>query len=172
MPAFLDFDEFYRVSNPELWVAIGLILFVAIVWLAGGFRTALGMLDTKAHTIRANLEEAARLRAEAEAMLADIRKQRDEAEVQGAAMLKEAEAEARRLAAEAKVKLEESIVRRKALAERRIASAETQALADVKAAAADLAAQVAETVLVDRLKTLKSDPQVDQALGRLADRLQ
>jgi F-type H+-transporting ATPase subunit b len=42
----------------------------------------------------------------------------------------------------------------------------------VTAAAADLAAQVAEVVLADRVKGLKSDPQVDHALGQLADRLQ
>ena len=172
MPAFLEFGEFYSWQNPELWVAIGLILFVGILWYAGAFKTALGMLDSKAAKIKEDLDEAARLRDEAEAMLADIRKQRDEAEIQGAEMLKEAEAASKRLAAEAKVKLEESIARRKALADRRIATAEAQALAEVKAAAADLAAQVAEVVLAERAKGLKSDPMVDQAVGQLAERLQ
>lgn len=171
MPSFFE-AEFWSLQNPELWAGVGLILFLAVVWLGGGFKTAFGMLDAKAATIQADLEEAARLRAEAEAMLADIRRQRDEAEAQGAEMLKEAKAEAERLAMEAKAKLEESITRRKALADRRIATAEAQALAEVKSAAADLAAQVAEAVLADRTKGLKSDPLVDHAVGQLAERLQ
>lgn len=172
MPAFLEFAEFYKLDNPELWVAVGLILFLAVVWFAGGFRRGFGMLDAKAATIKADLDEAARLRAEAEAMLKEIRKQRDDAEIQGAEMLKEARAEAERMAIEAKTKLEESIVRRTALADRRIAAAEAQATAEVKAAAADLAAQLAESVLAERVRGLKSDPMIDQAVGQLADRLQ
>lgn len=171
MPAFFEL-EFWSLENPELWVAIGLILFLAVVWFAGGFKFALGALDAKAATIKTDLEEAARLRAEAEAMLADIRKQRDEAEVQGAEMLKEAKAEAKRLAAEAKAKLEEQIARRTALADRRIATAETQATAEVKAAAAYLAAQLAESILADRVKGLKSDPSINTAVEQLAERLQ
>ena len=171
MPAFLESD-FLKLDNPELWVAVGLILFLAVVWFAGGFKIALGMLDAKAATIKADLDEAARLRAEAEAMLTEIRKQRDDAEVQGAEMLKEAAADAKRMAAEAKVKLEDSIARRTALADRRIATAEAQATAEVKAAAADLAAQLAEIVLAERTKGMKSDPLVDQAVGQLAERLQ
>ncbi len=172
MPAFLEFAEFYKLDNPELWVAVGLILFLIVVWWAGGFKTAMGMLDTKAATIKADLDEAARLRAEAEAMLAEIRKQRDDAEAQGAEMLAEARADAERMAVEAKLKLEESIARRTALADRRIATAEAQATAEVKAAAGDLAAQLAELVLADRAKAMKSDPMIDAAVGQLAERLQ
>jgi F-type H+-transporting ATPase subunit b len=169
MPAFFDL-EFWSLANPELWVAIGLILFLGVVWYAGGFKFALGALDAKAATIQHDLEEAARIRAEAEALLADIKKQRDEAEIQGQEMLKEAKA--KRFAAEAKAKLEEQITRRSALADRRIANAESQATAEVKAAAADLAALLAEGVLAERIANAKSDPLIDQAVSQLAGRLQ
>jgi F-type H+-transporting ATPase subunit b len=171
MPAFFDL-EFWSFANPELWVAIGLILFLGVVWYAGGFKFALGALDAKAATIQHDLEEAARIRAEAEALLADIKKQRDEAEIQGQEMLKEAKADAKRFAAEAKAKLEEQITRRSALADRRIANAESQATAEVKAAAADLAALLAEGVLAERIANAKSDPLIDQAVSQLAGRLQ
>lgn len=171
MPAFFDL-EFWSLSNPELWVAVGLIAFLAILWFAGAFKMAMGALDAKAATIQHDLEEAARIRTEAEALLADISKQRDEAEAQGAAMLAEAKADAKRMAEEAKVKLEEQIARRTALADRRIANAETQATAEVKAAAGELAAQLAEVVLADRVKGMKSDPLIDTAVGQLAERLQ
>lgn len=170
MPAFLE-AHFWDLSNPEFWVGVGLILFLGVVWWKARAMIA-GMLDAKAATIQANLDEAARLRAEAEAMLADIRAQRDAAERQAVEMLKAAEADAARLAVEARARLEEQITRRAALAERKIASAEAQAAADVKAAAADLAAQAAEQILAARIAVATTDPQVDEAIKSLAGRLQ
>lgn len=170
MPAFLE-GHFWNLSNPEFWVGIGLLLFFGIVWWKARAMIA-GMLDAKAATIQTDLDEAARLRAEAEAMLADIRAQREDAERQATEMLRAAEADAARLAVEAKAKLEDQIARRAALAERKIASAEAAAAADVKAVAADLAAQAAEQILAGRLAAAKTDPQVDQAIAGLAARLQ
>ena len=162
----------YDLSNPELWVAVGLILFLAIVVFSGALKMVGGALDAKAAKIQADLDEAARIRAEAEAMLADIRAQREEAERQSAEMLAAAKADAKRLQADAKVKLEEQVRRRADLAERKIANAEAQATAEVKAAAAELAAQAAETILAARLEGAKSDPLVDTAIGQMAARLQ
>lgn len=170
MPAFLE-GHFWSLSNPEFWVGVGLLLFFSLVWWKARAMIA-GMLDAKATAIQTDLDEAARLRAEAEAMLADIRAQREDAERQATEMLRAAEADAARLAVEAKARLEEQIARRAALAERKIASAEAAAAADVKAVAADLAAQAAEQILAARLATAKTDPQVDQAIASLAARLQ
>ena len=102
----------YDLSNPELWVAIGLIVFFVIVALAGVPKLVAGALDAKAAKIQSELDEAARLRAEAESLLAQIRAEKAEAEAQAAAMLKAAEADARRLEEESKAKLEESLARR------------------------------------------------------------
>jgi F-type H+-transporting ATPase subunit b len=170
MPAFFSL-EFWNWSNPELWATIGLVCFLLIVWIAGGFKKAMGALDAKAQTIQHNLDEAAHLRAEAEAMLAKIRKERDDAEKLAGEMLANAKAEATRLEAEAAAKLDEQIKRRQELAERRISNAEAQAATEVKAAAADLAALMAEGVLAQRLEGAKSDPLVDDALAQLAEKL-
>uniref|UniRef100_A0A0N4ZVR2 ATP synthase F0 subunit B n=1 Tax=Parastrongyloides trichosuri TaxID=131310 RepID=A0A0N4ZVR2_PARTI len=112
-------------------------------------------LDDQGAKIQSELDEAARLRAEAEAMLAQIRLEKAEAEAQAADMLATAEADARRLEAEAKAKLEETLARRQALAERRIAQAEAQATIEVKAVAADLAAKAAQDILTARLAAAK-----------------
>ncbi|MFC7379104.1 F0F1 ATP synthase subunit B [Brevundimonas sp. GCM10030266] len=170
MPHFLD-PHMYSFDNPELWVAIGLLLFIGIVIWAGVPKLVAGALDAKAAKIQAELDEAARLRAEAEALLAEIRAEKAEAEAQAAAMLKAAEDDARRLEAEAKVKLEEAMVRRQALAERRIEQAEAQATAEVKAAATDLAAKAAEQILTARVAGQKSDPLLDAAIAQLGTRL-
>jgi F-type H+-transporting ATPase subunit b len=86
-------------------------------------------------------------------------------------MLKAAEIDARRLEAESKIKLEETLARRQALAERRIAQAEAQASAEVKAAAADLAAKAAEQILAARLAGQASDPLLEGAIAQLGTRL-
>ena len=57
----------YDLSNPELWVAVGLILFLAIVVVSGALKMVGGALDAKAAKIQSELDEAARLRAEAQA---------------------------------------------------------------------------------------------------------
>ena len=161
----------YDPSNPELWVAVGLIAFFVIVALVGAPKMIGGALDAKAAKIQAELDEATRLRAEAEALLAEIRAEKAEAEAQAAAMLEAAEADARVMEADAKVKLEESLARRQALAERRIAQAEAQAAAEVKAAAADLAARAAEQILVARVAGQKTDPLLDAAIAQIGSRL-
>ena len=164
--------ELFDPTNAEMWVAVGLLIFIGLM-IALKVPGMVGKgLDARGAAIQAQLDEAQELRKEAEALLASIRTQRDAAEKLAAQMIKDAQAEAKRLEAEAKVRLEEQIVRRGELATRRIALAETQAAAEVKAAAADMAAQMAEAVLVKRLEGAKSDPLVDQALQQLAGRLQ
>lgn len=170
MPAFFH-PEFWNLSNAEFWVGVGLVIFLGILVLVKAPAAIAAALDGQAAKIQAELDEAARLRAEAEALLAQIRAEKAEAEAQAAAMLKAAEDDARRLEAEAKVKLEESMARRQALAERRIEQAEAQATADVKAAAAELATKAAQDILTARVAGQKSDPLLDAAIAQLGTRL-
>lgn len=164
--------EMLNPAEAEFWVGVGLVIFLAILIFVAKVPKALtDSLDAKAAKIQGDLDEAARIRTEAEAMLADIRRQREDAERQAAQMLAAAEADAARMASEAKAKLEDQVKRRAALAERKIATAEAQAAAEVKAAAAELAAQAAERVLAARIAGAKSDPLVDAAIGQLATRL-
>ncbi|MBI1406332.1 MAG: ATP F0F1 synthase subunit B [Caulobacter sp.] len=160
------------LGEAEFWVGVGLFIFLGVVAYVGGFKKIAAALDEKSAKIQGDLDEAARLRAEAEALLADIRSQREDAEKQAAEMLAAAEADAAQMALDAAAKLEEQIARRAALAERKIASAEAQAEAEVKAAAAELAAQTAENLLTARIAAAKADPAVDVAIAQLAGRLQ
>lgn len=169
MPAFLD-SHFWNLAEAEFWVGVGLVLFLGILTLAGVPKLIARTLDDRANKVKTELDEAQRLRAEAEAMLAQIRAEKVQAEAQARDLVAQAEADARRMAEEARVKLEESLARRQAQAERKIALAESQATAEVKAAAAELAAQAAERMLADRLKGKRSDPLVDRALPKLHGR--
>jgi len=169
MPAFFD-PHFWSFDNAEFWVGAGLFIFLAIVALARVPKAIAAGLDAKAAKIQSDLDEAARLRAEAQKMLDELKAQRAAAEAQARDMLAAAEADAKRLSEEAEAKLQETIARRQQLAERKIALAESQATADVKAHAADLAVKAAETVLSKRLKGKRSDPLVDNAIGQLSSK--
>jgi len=166
--------EFLNPAEAEFWVGVGLLIFLAIiVFVAKAPKAIFAALDAKSAKIQSDLDEAARIRAEAEDMLAAIRAEREESERQAAAMLSAAKADAARLTADAKVKLEEQIARRADMAERKIAQAEAQAVADVRNAAVDLAARTAEGVLTARLASgATPSPLVDAAIAQMAAKLQ
>ncbi len=160
----------FNMAEAEFWVRLALVVFFLILIVArvpGNIWKALG---DAGKSVRAELDEAVRIRQEATDLLNQIKAQRIAAEQKARELIALAEEEATRIAAEARVKLEDSIKRREALAERKIAQAEAQAAAEVKAAATDLAARVAETILADRLAKADSDPQVDKAIGQLQGR--
>lgn len=160
-------------AEAEFWVGVGLLIFFGIlVFAAKAPQKIAGQLDQRAAEIQAQLDEAARIRAEAQALLESLTAQRKEAEVQAQAMLKSAQEEAELMKKDALERLEETIARRQKLAESKIASAEAQAAAEVKAAAADLASQIAEKVLAGRVAGLKTDPLVDAAIPQIAAKLQ
>ena len=160
------------LSHGEFWVGVAFLLFIGLLVLAKVPAMAAKMLDSRAEKIQAELDEAQRLREEAQGLLASIKTQRAEAEKAAADMIANAEAEAVRMAAEAKVKLEEQIARRAEMAERKIASAEAAAVAEVKSAAVEMAAQAAEGVLAGRLAKSKSDPLASSAIDQLGAKLQ
>lgn len=167
MPAFLN------PANAEMWVGVGLLIFLGIVIFVAKAPKIIGAkLDETTAKIQADLDEAARIREEAQRLLAQLKAERVEAEAQAKDMLAAAQEEARRYEIEAKAKLEESLARRQQLAERKIANAEAQAAAEVKAAAADLAAAAAEVVLTKRLAGAKTDPLIDRAISQLSSKLQ
>jgi F-type H+-transporting ATPase subunit b len=160
------------LMDAHFWVGLAFIVFLAVLVAAGVHRFAWKALGDAGDKVRAQLAEAEGLRAEAQALLEQIRVQKAQSEKLAAEVLANAKDEAERLRIDAQAKLAEQIERRGQLAERRIATAEAQAAAEVKAAAADLATQMAEDVLKTRLAGAKSDPLIDQAIGQLSSKLQ
>jgi F-type H+-transporting ATPase subunit b len=133
----------------EFWAALAFVVFVAALMYLGAHRMVLDALDARRAQIKAELDDARRLREEAEKILAEYRRKRQEAQREADAIIAGAQAEAERLAIEAKAKMEDFIARRTKQAETKIAQAETQALADVRAAAAEAAVAAAEKILAE-----------------------
>jgi F-type H+-transporting ATPase subunit b len=137
---------------PEAWVALGFACFVALLAYLGAHRKLLAALDGRKARIQAELDEASRLREEAEALLAEFERKGRAAESEAAAIIESAKAEAERLADEAKLRMEDFVTRRTKMAEAKIAQAEAQALAEVRSAAADAAIAAAEKLLATAAK--------------------
>jgi F-type H+-transporting ATPase subunit b len=138
--------------SPETWVAIGFVCFVALLAYIGAHRKLFDALDQRRARIQAELDEASRLRQEAEALLAEFERKGRAAESEAAAIIESAKAEAERLAGEAKLRMEDFVARRTKMAEAKIAQAEAQALAEVRSAAADAAVAAAEKLLATAAK--------------------
>jgi F-type H+-transporting ATPase subunit b len=135
----------------EFWVA------VAFVGYVGAHTRLLKGIDQRRERIRSELDEARRLKAEAEALLASYQRKQQEAEREAETIVASAKGEAERLAAEAEAKIEEFIARHTKMAENKIAQAEAQALADVRSAAAEVAVAAAETILNRTVKDKVAD---------------
>ena len=133
--------------DAETWVALAFILFVAGLGYIGVHRMIAKSLDERAERIKAELDEARKLKDEAAQLLADYRRKHDAAENEAQEIIAGAKADAERLAAEAKVKIEEFVARHTKLAEAKIAQAEEQATAEVRSAAAEAAVAAAAKVL-------------------------
>lgn len=113
----------------------------------GVHRTIAKSLDDRAGRIKAELDEARRLKDEAAALVAEYQRKRQAAEGEAQEIIAGAKAEAERLAAEAKARIEDFVARRTQMAEIKIAQAEAQAAADVRSAAAEAAVAAAEKIL-------------------------
>lgn len=154
------------LSDPTFWVLVSFVIFVALVWKPGSKAVA-QMLDDRAEKIRVDLEKAAKLREEAQALFAEYQKKQRDALKDAETIIKAARDEAEALSKQAAADLEASLKRREQLALQRIAQAEAQATADVRAAAVDLAMAATRKVLSDKLDAGRQDALIDQAIKEL-----
>ena len=128
-------------------------------------------LDQRAETIRKELEDARRLKDEAEKLLADYERRRKAAASEAEAIVAQAKSEATALAAETRSSLKESLERRTKLAEDKIARAEAQATSDVRAAAVEAAISAAERLMGTKLDSAKAGSLVDQTIRDVKTKL-
>jgi F-type H+-transporting ATPase subunit b len=159
------------LQNPEFWVAVGFVIVIGLM-LYLGLPAMIGeILDDRARSIEAELAEAARLRAEAEALLADYKHRAAGAEAEAAEIVTNARVDAERLAAEMRAALAAQIERRGKQAQEKIAQAEASAMAEIRALAADAAASAAEKIIAARMDPKRASALVEQSLNDLGSKL-
>jgi F-type H+-transporting ATPase subunit b len=158
------------IHEAEFWVLVAAVIFVVLVGRKVGPMIA-GALDARAARIRAELDEARRLREEAEKLVAEYRAKQQEAAADAEAIVAHAKTEAERVAAQAARDLELALERRQRLAEERIAQAEAKALDEVRAAAIDVAIAAARDVIAAQIDEARGAVLLDTAIATLPERL-
>jgi F-type H+-transporting ATPase subunit b len=156
--------------DPEFWVLIAFVIAVALVWrkAAAGIGSS---LDARAARIRADLDEAQRLREEAQQALATYQRRQRDALKEAETIIAHARAEAERFGEQARRDLEAAIERRRRQAEDKIAQAEAKAVAEVRAAAVDVAMAAARRIIGQSVDAARGARLIDDAIQALPQRL-
>jgi F-type H+-transporting ATPase subunit b len=157
--------------EPETWVAVAFVILMVLFAYLGIHRTVLTALDKRADRIKAELDDARRLKEEAAKLLADYKSKRTSAEREAEEIIANARAEAERIASEAKAKMEDFVARRTKTAEGKIALAEAQAVADVRSAAANAAVTAASTILSQSVKGSVADDLLAKGIAEVRAKL-
>ena len=157
--------------NPTFWVGVAFVILIGFMLRAKVPSMITKALDDRAAAIKSEIDEAKRLREEAEKLLADYKKKRVEAESEAQAIIENAKREAEALAAETRRSLKEGLERRTKVAEDKIARAEAQAVSEVRSTAVDVAMAAAEKLLAEKAGGATGAPLVDQAIRDLKARL-
>jgi F-type H+-transporting ATPase subunit b len=152
------------------WIALVMVaVFAILIWkrvpaLIGA------ALDKKIAGIRAQLDEAAQLRVEAETLKADYEAKAARADAEAATMLERAHVEAEGIVRQAEADAAALVERRARMAEDKIAAAERAALDEVRARAASAATAAAEALIRDKLDAAADKPMVDATIAELGKR--
>lgn len=156
-------------ESANFWILIAFITFAGVfgrkAWAA--IKT---LLDKRSEKIKAELDEAQRLREEAQVVLEEYRQKRAEAEREAQQMVEQAKIEAERHASDSKKSLADNMQRREQAAMQRIAQAENEALREVRETAAELAIKATADLIKQNLDDEKSDAIIERSIQELNER--
>lgn len=150
---------------------VALVIFLGIVFYAGAHRKVGGALDDRARLIESEIASARKLREDAEALLAEYKQKRLDAEKEAQDIIAQAKADATSYAEDAKKKLADTLARRTKQAEQKIAQAEAAAVKDVRAAATDKAIAAAARLIKDGAKGKGGEKLVAESIAAVKTRL-
>lgn len=163
----VEHPPFYGTA--EFWVLVAFVIFIVAVARKVGAVVG-GMLDGRAATIRAQIEEARALREEAQARLAEIRKQQRDATREAEEIVAHARRDAERHRAAAAAALDATLTRRREQALAKIAQAEADAIREVRRQAGDVAIAAARKILAEDLAGRTGDALIDGSIAELPRR--
>ena len=158
------------LHEQEFWFAVAFVIFVIAVWKPAG-KALTGGLDARAAKVRNELDEARRLRAEAQALVDDYRSKQEKAVQSAADIVAAAKEEAERMRQEGERELKRTLAAREAQALDRISQAEQDAVAAVRARAVDLAMRAANQRIPEIVDADRANALVDQSIDELPQRL-
>ena len=169
-PAVAADDHASFFEKPETWVLIAFIIFVV-----GMYRPVTRMmgakLDGRTEAIKTELDEAQRLREEAQHTLAEYQRKQRDALSEAEGIVAEAREEAKRIEVNLQARTEDTLKRREQQALDMIAAAEARAIADVRALAADIAIDATRRILTETVEGQKCDELVNEAIREVPGKL-
>jgi F-type H+-transporting ATPase subunit b len=139
------------IYEAEFWVAVSFFIFIGVLVYLGIHKKVASALDARALRISKELEEALRLREEAEKLLADYRRKLGDVVTEVDNIMALAASQAEILAVETRQSLKEHVERRIKLAEQKIARAEIEAVREVRNVAVDVAIAAAQNMIAAKL---------------------
>jgi F-type H+-transporting ATPase subunit b len=157
--------------DATFWSAVAFVILIVGFAYLGVHKKIIEALDHRATRIKGELDDARRLKDEAQKLVAEYRARRESAVKEAEEIIANAKSEAERIAAEAKTRMEDFVARRTKMAESKIAQAEAQAVADVRAAAADAAVAAAARVLSQTVKGDAADALLTQGIAEVRQKL-
>lgn len=152
------------LEDATFWALIGLIIFLGLMVYAKVPSQITTALDKRAETITNELDQARKLREEAQALLAEYQRKAREAESEAEEIIDQAKREADALGSEARKRMEEYVASRTRMAEEKITQAEAQALQEVRALSADVAIAASEKILAAKAKGEAADALIAAAI--------
>ncbi len=159
------------LHSPSFWVAVAFIGFVAVV-IYYKLPSIVGkQLDDRAARIKGELDEAQKLREDAQAMFADYQRRQRDALATAEEIVAKAKEDAAIIRKESETELQATLERRQALAEAKIQQAEEKALAEVQNIAVDVAIAASEKLMKDNLKAKEAGSLIDQSIKDLGTQL-
>jgi F-type H+-transporting ATPase subunit b len=158
------------LHDPTFWVAVAFVVFAGLmVWKAR--KPVLDGIDARAERIKAELDEAQRLREEAQKTLAEYKRKQRDAAKEAEDLLANARHEAELLRKQAADDLQQTLARREKAALEKISKAETKAVQDVRAKAVDIAIAATAKLLSENVDPQRDQAMVDQSIKDLGRRL-
>ncbi|MEM9786744.1 MAG: F0F1 ATP synthase subunit B [Pseudomonadota bacterium] len=170
-PALAADKPFFSLANTDFVVTIAFVIFIGILVYFKVPGLVGGMLDKRAESIRAELDEAKALREEAQSLLASYERKQKEVQEQAERIVASAKEEATNAAAAAKDDIAASITRRLAAAEEQIASAQASAVKDVRDQAIAVAVGAAKDVMSKQMDAKSTGALIDEAIVTVGEKL-
>lgn len=171
LPAYAAGDVFFSLKNTDFVVLIGFLLFIGVLFYFKVPGMLFGMLDKRAETIRAELDEAKALREEAQSVLASYERKHKEVKEQAERIVDAARKDAEAAAVQAKEDLKSSIERRLQAAQDQIASAEASAIKEVRDSAVSMAIAAAADVVAAKTSATDQGSLIDAAIAEVDAKL-
>jgi F-type H+-transporting ATPase subunit b len=152
-------------------VALAFVLFLGVLYRYRVQDMLFRSLDERSERIRRELEDATRLREEAQALLASYERKQKEVEGQAASIVERAKEDSVTAAEQAKADMAVSLERRLKAAKDQIASAEAAAIREVKDRAVTVAVAAAAEVIQSSMSAKDADARIDDAIAEVGQRL-